>query len=173
MPTCKPLRQWLGGLDGLRQVVVDPGYGWNEPTLRAESIVRADPARARRRAREPDRGNEDAGAMAGRHGVETEASAAAARSRPSSRASTPRRSRASTPRSASAYADGDLVYTASSMPIRDQEAFLAPGPADGRVPLQPRRERHRRARLVRDRRRGGERPADLDRAPATSACSTT
>jgi 2-succinyl-5-enolpyruvyl-6-hydroxy-3-cyclohexene-1-carboxylate synthase len=27
------------------------------------------------------------------------------------------------------YADGDLVYTASSMPIRDQEAFVASGPA--------------------------------------------
>jgi 2-succinyl-5-enolpyruvyl-6-hydroxy-3-cyclohexene-1-carboxylate synthase len=29
-----------------------------------------------------------------------------------------------------AYRDGDLVYTASSMPIRDQEAFLPPGDAD-------------------------------------------
>jgi 2-succinyl-5-enolpyruvyl-6-hydroxy-3-cyclohexene-1-carboxylate synthase len=29
-----------------------------------------------------------------------------------------------------AHADGDLVYTSSSMPIRDQETFLAPGPAD-------------------------------------------
>ena len=28
-----------------------------------------------------------------------------------------------------AYADGDQVYTASSMPIRDQEAFLPAGPA--------------------------------------------
>ena len=29
-----------------------------------------------------------------------------------------------------AHRDGDLVYTASSMPIRDQETFLAPGGAD-------------------------------------------
>ena len=29
-----------------------------------------------------------------------------------------------------AHRDGDLVYTASSMPIRDQEAFLAAGAAD-------------------------------------------
>jgi 2-succinyl-5-enolpyruvyl-6-hydroxy-3-cyclohexene-1-carboxylate synthase len=29
-----------------------------------------------------------------------------------------------------ALEDGDLVYTASSMPIRDQEAFLPPGDAD-------------------------------------------
>ena len=33
------------------------------------------------------------------------------------------------PRSA-AYADGDLVYTASSMPIRDQEAFLPSAEAE-------------------------------------------
>jgi 2-succinyl-5-enolpyruvyl-6-hydroxy-3-cyclohexene-1-carboxylate synthase len=30
------------------------------------------------------------------------------------------------------YADGDLVYTASSMPIRDQEAFLASSSSDVR-----------------------------------------
>jgi 2-succinyl-5-enolpyruvyl-6-hydroxy-3-cyclohexene-1-carboxylate synthase len=30
------------------------------------------------------------------------------------------------------YADGDVVYTASSMPIRDQEAFLRSGPAEVR-----------------------------------------
>jgi 2-succinyl-5-enolpyruvyl-6-hydroxy-3-cyclohexene-1-carboxylate synthase len=30
------------------------------------------------------------------------------------------------------YSDGDLVYTNSSMPIRDQEVFLPPGPADVR-----------------------------------------
>jgi 2-succinyl-5-enolpyruvyl-6-hydroxy-3-cyclohexene-1-carboxylate synthase len=29
-----------------------------------------------------------------------------------------------------AYRDGDLVYTSSSMPIRDQETFLGPGDAD-------------------------------------------
>jgi 2-succinyl-5-enolpyruvyl-6-hydroxy-3-cyclohexene-1-carboxylate synthase len=29
-----------------------------------------------------------------------------------------------------AYRDGELVYTSSSMPIRDQETFLAPGEAD-------------------------------------------
>jgi 2-succinyl-5-enolpyruvyl-6-hydroxy-3-cyclohexene-1-carboxylate synthase len=29
-----------------------------------------------------------------------------------------------------AHRDGDLVYTASSMPIRDQETYLAPAPAD-------------------------------------------
>ena len=39
-------------------------------------------------------------------------------------------SRPSTALSARAHADGDLVYTASSMPIRDQETFLDAGDAD-------------------------------------------
>jgi 2-succinyl-5-enolpyruvyl-6-hydroxy-3-cyclohexene-1-carboxylate synthase len=128
MPTSKPLRQWLGGLDGLRQVVVDPGYGFNDPSLRAESIVRADPAAL-------------AGGLASRIAAtrtqpswldawrETEASVAAALEAEleSLGAATEPGVHAAL---GSAYSDGDLVYTASSMPIRDQEAFLAPGPAD-------------------------------------------
>ena len=43
MPTSKALRQWLASLGGLRQVVVDPAFGWNEPSNRAETIVRAEP----------------------------------------------------------------------------------------------------------------------------------
>ena len=38
-----------------------------------------------------------------------------------------------------AYADEDLVYTASSMPIRDQEAFLPAGVLHGFDPEQNRR----------------------------------
>ena len=72
-----------------------------------------------------------------------------------------------------AHRDGDLVYTASSMPIRDQEAFLAPGDADVALPLQPRRQRHRRPDLLRDRRRPRAAAARPRSSPATSACSTT
>jgi hypothetical protein len=43
MPTSKALRQWLASLRGLRQVVVDPAFGWNEHSSRAETIVRAEP----------------------------------------------------------------------------------------------------------------------------------
>src|SRR5919106_4748882 len=42
-PTSKPLRQWLGGIDELEQIVIDPVGEWREPTRRAETIVRADP----------------------------------------------------------------------------------------------------------------------------------
>ena len=42
MPTSKALRQWLASLRELRQVVVDPVFGWNEPSNHAETIVRAE-----------------------------------------------------------------------------------------------------------------------------------
>jgi 2-succinyl-5-enolpyruvyl-6-hydroxy-3-cyclohexene-1-carboxylate synthase len=43
MPTSKPLRGWLAGVD---QVVVDPHAAWNEPTRVAETILHADPVKA-------------------------------------------------------------------------------------------------------------------------------
>jgi 2-succinyl-5-enolpyruvyl-6-hydroxy-3-cyclohexene-1-carboxylate synthase len=129
LPTSKPLRHWLGGLDATRQIVVDPVGGWNEPSRRAETILRVDPAALTAGAidRLADAGDPgwteawlrvaNAAAEAIRGAVEsldepTEPGVHAALG--------------------AAYADGDLVYTASSMPIRDQEAFLAPGPADVR-----------------------------------------
>ena len=127
MPTSKPLRQWIGSLDTLRQIVVDPGYGFDDPSLRAESIIRADPAAlAAGLASRIDGSRADSGWLDAWR--ETEASVAAAVdaelagldhvTEPGLHAAL-----------GSAYSDGDLVYTASSMPIRDQEAFLAPGPA--------------------------------------------
>jgi 2-succinyl-5-enolpyruvyl-6-hydroxy-3-cyclohexene-1-carboxylate synthase len=127
MPTCKPLRQWLGSLDELRQVVVDPGFGWNEPSLRAESIVRGDPAAfaaglARRL---------DGPAPAGHAWVDGWLGAAAA-VESAVEAELARLDRPTEPGVHAAlgaiYSDGDQVYTASSMPIRDQETFLPAGP---------------------------------------------
>ncbi len=42
MPTSKQLRLWIAGLDGCRQLVVDPAFGWNEPSNQAEVVIRAD-----------------------------------------------------------------------------------------------------------------------------------
>jgi 2-succinyl-5-enolpyruvyl-6-hydroxy-3-cyclohexene-1-carboxylate synthase len=44
MPTSKALRLWLAGNHNCRQVVVDPEYGWNEPTWTAEEILRVAPS---------------------------------------------------------------------------------------------------------------------------------
>jgi 2-succinyl-5-enolpyruvyl-6-hydroxy-3-cyclohexene-1-carboxylate synthase len=44
MPTSKALRQWIAGNPDCRQIVLDPDYGWNEPTWTAEQILRVSPA---------------------------------------------------------------------------------------------------------------------------------
>jgi 2-succinyl-5-enolpyruvyl-6-hydroxy-3-cyclohexene-1-carboxylate synthase len=61
MVTSKAARQWLGSDPGPRQVVVDPDGAWNEPSSRAEQMLRVDPPAFCRalaakldRAREPD-----------------------------------------------------------------------------------------------------------------------
>ena len=126
MPTSKTLRTWLGSLEGLRQVVIDPGYGWHEPLRTADVIVRADPAallgRLDGRAL-PGSGQDflDSWTTAERSsldlidrqletGVLTTGSAHRAL--------------------AAIHEDGDLVYTASSMAIRDQEHYLAGSDTD-------------------------------------------
>ncbi len=126
MPTSKALRRWLGEAEDLHEVVVDPLYGWNDPNRRAATLLRADPTRAaealgRRLGR---RRNDDwTGAWMAVAGAAGEAlrDALAEIGRPTEPGVHATLG--------GLYADGELVYTASSMPIRDQEAFLAAGPA--------------------------------------------
>lgn len=124
MPTSKPLRSWLAA-SGADQIVVDPHGSWNEPTRRAAALLRADPTelaagwaarldREERAAPEPWLAAERAALAILRTELEN--------SEPSEPALHLALGRA--------HRDGDLVYTASSMPIRDQEAFLAPAEAD-------------------------------------------
>jgi 2-succinyl-5-enolpyruvyl-6-hydroxy-3-cyclohexene-1-carboxylate synthase len=128
IPTSKALRAWLGSLDALRQIVVDPEFGWNEPTLRAEAMVRADPSAfatgIAERVRSAAGNGEGRGDWAAAWLAAGEATGSAIQdelrrldrpSEPGVHATLGR-----------LYADGDLVYTASSMPIRDQEWFIAP-----------------------------------------------
>ena len=128
MPTSKPLRGWLASLPELRQVVVDPAFGWNEPTSRAETVIRAEPrslaaALARRLA--GGRGEWSAAWAEATRGaasaIEAELTGLPEPTEPGAHAALAR-----------LYADGDLVYTASSMPIRDQETFVPAGPAEVR-----------------------------------------
>jgi 2-succinyl-5-enolpyruvyl-6-hydroxy-3-cyclohexene-1-carboxylate synthase len=44
LPTSKPLRSWLAGLDGVRQIVVDPQGAWQDPAAVLERSLRADAA---------------------------------------------------------------------------------------------------------------------------------
>lgn len=125
MPTSKPLRAWLAASDA-SEIAIDPYGGWNEPSNRAAAILRADPTElasgwAARLEKEP-RGAPEAW-------IEAESAAQAALDGAlgwESPITEPALHRAL----GAAHRDGDLVYTASSMPIRDQEAYLAADPGD-------------------------------------------
>jgi 2-succinyl-5-enolpyruvyl-6-hydroxy-3-cyclohexene-1-carboxylate synthase len=125
MPTSKPLRAWLTA-SGADQIVVDPLGGWNEPTNRAAAVLRADPTelaagwatRLESEARGAPQAWLDAERVA-RSTIEVALDREDLISEPALHLAL-----------GHAHAGGDLVYTASSMPIRDQEAFLPGGAAD-------------------------------------------
>jgi 2-succinyl-5-enolpyruvyl-6-hydroxy-3-cyclohexene-1-carboxylate synthase len=125
MPTSKPLRAWLAA-SGASEIAIDPYGGWDEPTNRAAAILRADPTElasgwAARLEKEP-RGEPEPWLRAERAAQAALEEALAGEET----ISEPALHRAL----GAAHRDGDLVYTASSMPIRDQEAFLPAGDAD-------------------------------------------
>ncbi|MGA8747127.1 MAG: 2-succinyl-5-enolpyruvyl-6-hydroxy-3-cyclohexene-1-carboxylic-acid synthase [Solirubrobacterales bacterium] len=120
MPTSKPLRGWLAG-SGADQIVVDPYGGWNEPTGRAAAILRADPTElasgwvARLGEEERDLPSAWLDAERAAHAaIEVALEGLDFPSEPGLHRALGR-----------TYRDSDLIYTGSSMPIRDQEAFLA------------------------------------------------
>jgi 2-succinyl-5-enolpyruvyl-6-hydroxy-3-cyclohexene-1-carboxylate synthase len=124
MPTSKPLRAWIAA-SGADQIAVDPHGDWNEPTRRAAALLRADPT---------DLAAGWAARLGGERGpaaawIEAEAAARAAIEAELDGLETPTEPGLHAALGA-AHADGDLVYTASSMPIRDQEAFLGAVDAD-------------------------------------------
>jgi 2-succinyl-5-enolpyruvyl-6-hydroxy-3-cyclohexene-1-carboxylate synthase len=126
MPTSKALRQWLAVLPECSQLVVDGGHGWNEPTRQAAAMVRADPVAFARELAAAVAPPAEEGWVEGWQSAEEAVASAVTRELGAS-------PELSEPAVHSVlgelYADGDLVYTASSMPIRDQETFVAAGPA--------------------------------------------
>jgi 2-succinyl-5-enolpyruvyl-6-hydroxy-3-cyclohexene-1-carboxylate synthase len=131
MPTSKALRQWLATIEDLQQLVVDPIAEWRDPTRRAEHLVRADPAdlagRLAQLLAERGRDQEDAAEAfaAGWTGADRAARAAV-------RAEIAGLDGLSEPGAwltlGEALEDDDAVLAASSMPVRDLEAFLPSGP---------------------------------------------
>jgi 2-succinyl-5-enolpyruvyl-6-hydroxy-3-cyclohexene-1-carboxylate synthase len=117
-PTSKPLRSWLAE-SGADQIVVDPRGDWNEPTRRAAALLRADPTElaagwaARLGEDRPTPAMWLEAERAARAAIEAELGATPNLTEPGLHFAL-----------GAAHRDGDLVYTASSMPIRDQEAFL-------------------------------------------------
>jgi 2-succinyl-5-enolpyruvyl-6-hydroxy-3-cyclohexene-1-carboxylate synthase len=137
MPTSKPLRQWLAAVNGLDQIVIDPTGGWREPTRRAASVVRAEPAAiARSLSERLARLRPGADAVAGapfasawlssedavRGAVDERIASLGELSEPGV-----------WPALARALRDGDSLFAASSMPVRDLESFLRPAPQGVRI----------------------------------------
>jgi 2-succinyl-5-enolpyruvyl-6-hydroxy-3-cyclohexene-1-carboxylate synthase len=128
MPTSKPLRQWLAALPEADQVLVDPAGGWNDPSRLAATILRANAiATAGGLAERATTGGSDwieawrAAAGAVEAAVDEELASLVEPSEPGLHRAL-----------GGVYADGDVVYTGSSMPIRDQETFLAALPVEAR-----------------------------------------
>ena len=124
MPTSKPLRSWLAG-SGADQIAVNPLGDWNEPTRRAAALLRADPTElaagwaAQLGEERPAPAMWLAAERAARKAIEAELGDLGALTEPALQLAL-----------GAAYGDGELVYTASSMPIRDQESFLPAIDAD-------------------------------------------
>ncbi|HET9676609.1 MAG TPA: 2-succinyl-5-enolpyruvyl-6-hydroxy-3-cyclohexene-1-carboxylic-acid synthase [Solirubrobacterales bacterium] len=128
MPTSKPLRTWLAA-SGADEIVIDPYGGWNEPMNRAAAILRADPTELASGWAARLEGLEGRERPLPDRWLEAEAAAQAALSQAlaeEGEITEPALHRAL----GKAHRDGDLVYTSSSMPIRDQEAFLAASDTD-------------------------------------------
>jgi 2-succinyl-5-enolpyruvyl-6-hydroxy-3-cyclohexene-1-carboxylate synthase len=118
----KPLRAWVARAGA--EIAVDASGGWNEPARRAAAIIRADPAPVATGIAERLPGSDPPAAW-----IAAEAAAREAFAAELDRWEVPTEPGLQLAL-ARCYRDGDLVYTASSMPIRDQEAFLPPGEAD-------------------------------------------
>ncbi|HKJ36446.1 MAG TPA: 2-succinyl-5-enolpyruvyl-6-hydroxy-3-cyclohexene-1-carboxylic-acid synthase [Solirubrobacterales bacterium] len=130
MPASKALQAWLGRTGGPDQIIVDPPGGWNEPTRRARAVLSADAAHlatdvaermsasapqawSTRWAEAEERAQASIDAVLGEQDRLTEPGIA--------------RSLSGLP------AAGDQLLLASSMPIRDAEAFTRGGAQAVRV----------------------------------------
>ncbi len=125
LPTSKPLRNWLRG-HSAEQIVIDPPGRWNEPSRIAGAFVRADAGSLIESLLAQPSGHGGArGWAAGWTEAERRAQDAIASALAGDSLSEPAVQRVL----GEAYGDGERVLIASSMPIRDAEAFLAGGRA--------------------------------------------
>jgi 2-succinyl-5-enolpyruvyl-6-hydroxy-3-cyclohexene-1-carboxylate synthase len=124
LPTGKPLRQWLAGLDGARQVAFDPEGAWQDPAAVVGEMLDADPAAWARSIAGPPRAS--AWLDAWRRADDAAAEAIAAELGDAISEPAVARALAALPREVT-------VFTASSMPVRDVESFWPVRDAPPRV----------------------------------------
>ncbi len=128
MPTSKPLRSWLAA-SGADEIVIDPYGGWNEPSNRAAAILRADPTELASGWATRLEGLEGRERPLPDRWLDAESAAQAVLDEAvgsDEELTEPALHRAL----GAAHRGGDLVYTSSSMPIRDQESFVASSETD-------------------------------------------
>ena len=112
LPTSRPLRAWLGGLDGAQQILVDPQLAWQDPASVVELVLRADP-----RLLEPPPAA-DRGWLDGWRAADT-AAASAIEATLGDELSEPNVARAIAERLPAEA----TVFVAASMPVRELESF--------------------------------------------------
>jgi 2-succinyl-5-enolpyruvyl-6-hydroxy-3-cyclohexene-1-carboxylate synthase len=123
LPTSKPLRQWLAGLDA-RQVAFDPEAAWQDPAAVVAEVLDADPAAWARAITAPPRTSPWLDAWRGADAAAAEAIAAVLGDAISEPA---------VARALAALPSEVTVFTASSMPVRDVETFWPARDAPPRV----------------------------------------
>jgi 2-succinyl-5-enolpyruvyl-6-hydroxy-3-cyclohexene-1-carboxylate synthase len=114
LPTSKPLRQWLAGLDGARQVAFDPEGAWQDPAGVVAEFLDADPAAWAA----AQTGDERASAW-----LDAWRAADAAAADGIAEALGEGLSEPGVARALAALDPEVTVFTASSMPVRDVETF--------------------------------------------------
>ena len=123
LPTSKPLRQWLGGLDDALQLTFDPEAAWQDPGGAVATILAADP-RATLAALDP--GTRNRNWLERWRAADRDAAAAIARALSPAGLSEPR-----VAAELGALPPEATIVVASSMPVRDVETFF---PARERPP---------------------------------------
>jgi 2-succinyl-5-enolpyruvyl-6-hydroxy-3-cyclohexene-1-carboxylate synthase len=117
LPTSKPLRQWLAGLDGVRQVAYDPEGAWQDPAAVVSDWMPDEPATALAAALPPDPIAEP-GWLERWRAADGAAAGAIAAVLGDDALSEPAVAAA-----LAALPAATTVVTASSMPVRDVETF--------------------------------------------------
>jgi 2-succinyl-5-enolpyruvyl-6-hydroxy-3-cyclohexene-1-carboxylate synthase len=124
LPTSKPLRQWLAGLEGTRQIAFDPETAWQDPAAVVAEVLDADPAAWARSFAGAARPSAWLDAWTAADAAAAEAIAATLGDAISEPA---------VARALAALPSEVTVFTASSMPVRDVETFWPARDAPPRV----------------------------------------
>jgi 2-succinyl-5-enolpyruvyl-6-hydroxy-3-cyclohexene-1-carboxylate synthase len=119
LPTSKPLRGWLASLGDARQVALDPEAAWQDPASVVGEWLALDPALALARARDRDRAHPEPDWLERWQSADAHVAAAVEAALQGSGLSEPAVAR----ELGSLLPEHATLFVASSMPVRDVEAF--------------------------------------------------